>query len=360
MLPLLTNFVIYCQRFSGFLITLLFLFINSPSVSGTGRATENQGFYILKIEDHRAVKPRILHGAASASSLSFTQLPAGEFQAIQKVLVSNSNPDKKLRPVIISIKETQIVERNLNNGRIEGKVNVKLNFQLAKGAERINLVDYEGGALYTRSISNPSVPAAALNRTLEAGLKYLAGWMIREAPRNIKLATGLKFHFDDYLVQHADTVYYSPERPLKWSDFKDSPKSNGFGAEVFAGFGFDQYSKIENGVVHVSVLTKVFVPKSASWVRPDNLNSYALNHEQRHFDIAKIIAERFKQQILEANLTLDNYEGFLGPHYLETLRAMNRMQEQYDRESRHGMDKIKQEAWNNKIDAELTRYGFIQ
>jgi hypothetical protein len=36
---------------------------------------------------------------------------------------------------------------------------------------------------------------------------------------------------------------------------------------------------------------------------------------------------------------------------------MNRLQEQYDGETRHGLDREAQERWNRRIDEELRAFG---
>jgi hypothetical protein len=47
----------------------------------------------------------------------------------------------------------------------------------------------------------------------------------------------------------------------------------------------------------------------------------------------------------------------MGPHYFETLRAMNSLQSRYDAETRHGNDHAMQAVWNHKIDQELRESG---
>ncbi|MGZ3752321.1 MAG: hypothetical protein ACXVAU_13655, partial [Mucilaginibacter sp.] len=77
----------------------------------------------------------------------------------------------------------------------------------------------------------------------------------------------------------------------------------------------------------------------------------------RHFDIAKIVAERFKRKISSINLPPDNYDGDINVEYLETLRELHRMQVQYDKETRHGSDRYGQRQWDEKIDSELKVLG---
>jgi hypothetical protein len=45
---------------------------------------------------------------------------------------------------------------------------------------------------------------------------------------------------------------------------------------------------------------------------------YSLNHEQRHFDIVKLVMEHFKQQLLKEKFTVDNYDGPINVQYLDS------------------------------------------
>ncbi len=95
-----------------------------------------------------------------------------------------------------------------------------------------------------------------------------------------------------------------------------------------------------------------YVAKSDSWV--GNLrDDYGLNHEQRHFDIARVITRQFQKKISAAGLTPDTYEAFISMQYLDSYRDMNALQKAYDKETRHGINEQAQSVWNKKIDEML-------
>jgi hypothetical protein len=97
--------------------------------------------------------------------------------------------------------------------------------------------------------------------------------------------------------------------------------------------------------------------KNSTWVRDLALNDYSLNHEQRHFDIARLITERFKRKLTPETLTLTDYNSEIQYQFIESFRDMNELQKQYDRETQHGINQAAQAYWNQKIDAELRSYG---
>jgi hypothetical protein len=113
---------------------------------------------------------------------------------------------------------------------------------------------------------------------------------------------------------------------------------------------------MENGEVVLDLVFKTYMLKSSSWVRSGN-NSYGLNHEQRHFDIAKIIIEQLKNTLAKLELEPHNYDRKISFHYLEAFREMNRMQEDYDGQTANGSNAPAQERWNKKIDGLLQDLG---
>lgn len=318
-------------------------------------------FYVSSVADERSdIKKLSLLVESSPNSKKILSqaatLKGGDFHAVKQFILNSLPRNHNLRPVTILVKKFEIAETATGPDRVNGQVSIVLNFKLEKDGGSEQLIKYEGSARYTRPLASLTVIEPAIARTLTEALKYFNTWIDREAPGNVKLAKGIKLYFEEYGKQDPDTVYYMADRPLTWDDFRDVPRNNRYAAEIFAGFGFDQQIGMKDGILHVTIITKVFVPKSASWVRPGNQNAYALNHEQRHFDIARIIAGRFKDRALAAGLTAGNYESYLGPQYLEALRELTRLQLQYDAETRHGSDRLAQELWNKKIDDELSHF----
>ena len=169
-----------------------------------------------------------------------------------------------------------------------------------------------------------------------------------------KLARAVVFIFKDYFDKtEGDTIYYSPSRPLTWNDFQSKIRPTGpFSASVMPNFGYELNQEIKNGVINVQMAIKTYVAKSDCWVGTTR-DTYALNNEQRHFDVARIITRRYQQKILAAGLTPDNYEAFISMQYLDSYRDMNAMQKAYDSQTRHGSNEAEQQAWDKKIDAML-------
>jgi hypothetical protein len=315
-------------------------------------------FYISAVVDERdernAVAWLLSPGEGVASGYA-VDLKGGALTTIKQFLNVAWPVNKTLRPVIIHIKKFRLDETPLPGGHVEGKIRVGLSFYLQRDEEEpVHLTDYNGSAGYNRSAGQQIDMEPLLRHALEYGLIYFNTWMNREADTNIKLAKAVKYIFTDYTEQpEGDTIYYSAQRPLRWDDFKAKPLGGKYEAEVFPSISYAEQVEVVKGIVNVHLSVKAYLPKSASWVRDGSRDAYSLNHEQRHFDIVKIIAERFKQKLKAEKPTVDNYDGPINVQYLESFHEMNVMQDQYDNETHHGTNPYIQQQWNERIDKEL-------
>ena len=88
--------------------------------------------------------------------------------------------------------------------------------------------------------------------------------------------------------------------------------------------------------------------KKDSWVKPGK-TAYILNHEQKHFDIAYLNTLLFIQKLRKAVLTNANYATVIQNIHNECAAAMEKMQNQYDMETRHSLLTEKQAEWDEKI-----------
>jgi hypothetical protein len=320
-------------------------------------------FYIAGVIDERSDKSAVawLLTDAHATSTQPVDLKGGGLRAIEQYAKGSLPQNTSLRPVIIRLKECRITEEPAEKGRIDGKVSVVMAFDYKRSDATVHLVEYKGGARYKRSASQAAGVEPALRQSLSAALQYLNTWVDANAGHNEILARGLKISFTDHtLNQPNDTVFYTPTRPLSWDDFKAHPRPGRFAASVFPSFAYEGQSTMKDGIVHINLTIKVYMLKESSWVRNDARNDYGLNHEQRHFEIVKLVAERFKQKVQPQHLTIEDYNSIIQHEYIESFREMNRLQDQYDGETQHGLNRAVQEQWNQRIDKELAGFGIVQ
>ncbi|NCD67918.1 hypothetical protein [Mucilaginibacter agri] len=318
-------------------------------------------FYISAVTDERIDKKnigRLIPVSANAVKTEAVSVPlqGGGLTAVESYVKKNLPLKYGLRPVVARMQKMFINEVAMPDGRVDGKVELSIAFDLQTGEDiYVHLVNYTGGAHYIRTSTQANVAEPALRNAIENAMAYINNWINKQEDGNPLLAREVKLVFTDYIEQpETDTIYYSPKRPLIWDDFKDRPRNGRFTAEVMPGLGYAEQTSINKGVIYVNLAMKVYLPKSASWVNPSSQTSYALNHEQRHFDIVKLGSERFKKRMLKEKLPVLNYDGYINVEYFEALREIERLQKQYDDETAHGTNTSEQERWNRLIDKELS------
>ncbi len=148
----------------------------------------------------------------------------------------------------------------------------------------------------------------------------------------------------------SDTVYYSPARPLRWSDFKGRVRSESPSAALsFTGFSYDAVTRRRADTVLVRVYLQVYFDKAGSWVRPGEASAHALAHEQLHFEIAALEAARFRKALLDSALSPTYYEYEINQLFLDHWRAMSRLQERFDAETGHGRSAAAQARWADQL-----------
>jgi hypothetical protein len=319
-------------------------------------------FYVSQVTDQRSGQDR---GPFAQLALAVGQpvqrvdlaggLEAGVRQFVQQSLPQN----RSLRPVAMRLRQCKVVETIAGN-RVTGQFTFAVSFDLlAQDGTATQLTEYRGGTNYVRPVGQTTVVESSIRQALVASLRSLNSYMDREAGNNEKLATAINISFtEDTRLTDNDTVFYNPMRKLVWNDFLAVPRRGShYAAEVFTSFSYEGKSSVKDGVVQLNLQLKGYMLKNSSWARPEARNEYALNHEQRHFDITKLVMERFKQKIQPDSLTVEDYNSIVQYQFLESYREMNRLQEQYDRETNHGINQGLQAIWNNRIDEELQTLG---
>ncbi|MCY7357360.1 MAG: hypothetical protein LH609_07775 [Rudanella sp.] len=288
--------------------------------------------------------------------------PGGTAAGIEQFIRKNLKQNTKFRGVAMRLRECRVNE-TANRNRVEGTFNFAVTFELLRNADGedqpVKLTDFRTQAHYVRPANQTQVVEQSIRQSVVAALRTFDAYMKKEGKGDHRLATRLTVKLADYVRNpDNDTVFYSPDRPLAWADFQATPRRGSrYVAEVNPNFAYEGRSRVVNGEVELTLKIKTYVLKSGSWARPMALNAYSLNHEQRHFDIAKIISERFKNKINPDSLSIEDYNSNVQYQFLESFREMGRMQELYDEETNHGLNEVAQQRWNTRIDADLQMYG---
>ncbi|RSK37304.1 hypothetical protein [Hymenobacter metallilatus] len=323
-------------------------------------------FTVTALHDARPGRPAVawLLSASGAAPPQPVELQGGTEAALRQ-FVGRSLPVAAAARyrVAVRVLECRVQETPAAAGRqAAGQVTVRLAFDWQNAEGRIvQLTEYRGGARYLRPLASRAVVEPTLRQALLNGFVYLNQWLTQARAHDVRLATAVHptFRYETRQTE-ADTLFYDPARPLAWTDFTGLPRPRGrYAAAVFPGFAYQGRPRVANGVVELELYLKIYVVRSSSWVAPDQRTAFNLNHEQRHFDLVRLVAERFRRKATPDSLTVEDYNSILQLQYLKSFTEMNHLQEQYDQETRGGTDAQAQERWNRRIDAELRGYGIM-
>lgn len=154
-------------------------------------------------------------------------------------------------------------------------------------------------------------------------------------------------------AQELETIPWSADRKLQWSDFKGSYLKTEWAAATTATSISYSLSVEETGgrqIVSIDVGCEFFPEKS--WYRPELCDSIILSHEQLHFDIAELHARKLRKKLAETQFT-ENIREEIREIYNDILRRLYIFQNKYDRETNFSRNLQQQLLWNQMIAKEL-------
>jgi hypothetical protein len=148
-----------------------------------------------------------------------------------------------------------------------------------------------------------------------------------------------------------ELLAWSATKKLSWADYKAEPNPDSDAAATTATYLIFSYS-IRDDLPSYSIESKF--SKTRSWGL--HKTAYILSHEQGHFDIAEIFARKLYKKITEYRFNKRSYQKDLKKIYQEILDEKEKMQQDYDRETNHSINREKQTEWLQKISRELEQY----
>lgn len=148
----------------------------------------------------------------------------------------------------------------------------------------------------------------------------------------------------------SNIIYYNSAKPLHWKDFQGSPiESSRATAITASGFGYKADIKNTGTKGQLNLGVYCFFNKNNSWVKEGKATDYILGHEQHHFNISFIAANYFIEKLKSTEFSSTNYNVLLARLYKESCDYMNRMQDDYDGQTKNGQLKEVQGKWNEYI-----------
>ena len=148
-------------------------------------------------------------------------------------------------------------------------------------------------------------------------------------------------------------IIWTADRPLSWEDFQGTPRGRAhIGATTHATI--KTIPEVNRWSGRVSVQVQAIFNCSKSWVRAEaKENPELLEHEQHHFDIAEVYAQKIRQALQQYKITYKNYPQIRAEVIEPLFREYDRYDREYDRSTVHGLDKEAQKQWEEEIEEQL-------
>ena len=148
-----------------------------------------------------------------------------------------------------------------------------------------------------------------------------------------------------------DLIDWNASRRLTWADYKGRPDPSSDAAASTTTYLAIEY-KIGSGSFGYKIQSRFSRTRSWGLHKTD----YILSHEQGHFDIAEVYARKLHKEMSGYKFDKKNFQKDLKEIYDEVTEEKEEMQNRYDRETRHSINKTKQAEWLEKISDLLHEY----
>lgn len=151
----------------------------------------------------------------------------------------------------------------------------------------------------------------------------------------------------------APLITWSAERRLTQADFQArAPMGDPLAASTSSNIKADAACK---DFVFSSTVAATFDP-ATSWMRnPQKASEMLLRHEQLHFDLTEVYARimRQKLQLFAARANCEKLQPAFNNVTKLVYADWNREQNRYDQETNHGLNAVRQAAWEKQTAAKL-------
>ncbi len=316
----------------------------------------SSAFRIDNVKDERPIKENIGTIFISANDKEPIALKGGTVAAVKKMLSQSIPVNNASISVSYNILDLKISESKLPNGNISGQMSLRVAFERLGKKDTVFLTETTTSTSFLRS--DAQMPAGKYETILTSlftkSVEYLDKWLVLNGGKSEALVKGVKIVLMPEPTENiGDTIYYH-SRKITWDDFRGKPTNTRYGAAIFSSFAYGANFQVKDGYIVATVQTKTYMVRGMSWVIPAAQDSYGLAHEQLHFDITRLVVERFRKKIaaMKADLVID-LNSMIQYEYLESYREMNKLQNDYDGQTQHSLNKLQQAEWEKKVKAWL-------
>ncbi len=272
-------------------------------------------------------------------------LDGGVAQSISQFINSSIQQDENNDAMEMHITQLKIAEKN-----VDVRQQSEVAFVVAFYQNSNKLVEYTGSSYIQSGFDAGAYLEKLIKGSIERSLKDFDKWYTRtETTAGVQTTVHFLSTTDDN-----DLILYSNQRKLKLNDFQGEPDEMSKGsAATYSGIGMKYTHERKGRTVKLDVTLYVYFDKSKSWCKENGRSAKTLNHEQLHFDITALNACALMQEIKTFNFSIENYAAELENLLKEADKSGSKLQNDYDRETTHGIKQEIQNQWDEDIRTKL-------
>lgn len=147
------------------------------------------------------------------------------------------------------------------------------------------------------------------------------------------------------------TLHWSASRPLGLADFKGRPRPGEAHAALTSATIVAQVAC--KGGQFTGHVQAAFDPTASWWREPATMTPKLLRHEQLHFDITEVYARRLRQKLAGARIPCAQLGSVFQSLSQDVYADWEKAEEQYDRDTNHGLKPEPQAQWEGKVQQQL-------
>ena len=148
-----------------------------------------------------------------------------------------------------------------------------------------------------------------------------------------------------------DVIYWSESRQLSWADFQGHPDYNYDDIAALTSSGILHFKGCEEGKIIYDI--KAYFEKKYSWVKAEALTTHHLEHEQIHFNITQLYAQKLKLALDKETFYCGEGEAF-DRFVQDFLIKWQKAPINYDLYTHYSMKPQEQQEWKYKVALELS------
>lgn len=151
-------------------------------------------------------------------------------------------------------------------------------------------------------------------------------------------------------------ISWSHAAHLTWGDFQGTPlKNTPYHANTNSGISYSWGLKGTSQRMELDYHVETFFYPELSWVQSSSKNQHLLEHEQLHFDISELHARKLRKLLASVDASKLNKDSkeYLNALYEKIDKERSAMQNFYDKESDHSLNKEAQTKWRHYVNKEL-------